>query len=72
MRPTMLAASSIGPTPKPEWSWLMPPMAMHRRAPEDREPDVVDHLPGVLLEDRDRAHAARGVGDRPRRGTATG
>src|SRR5262245_55723812 len=34
-----------------------------RHAAQHREPYVVDHLPGVLLEDGYRAHAARDVGD---------
>ena len=34
----------------------------------DRDPDVVDHLPGVLLEDGDGPHPAR----RPRRRTSSG
>src|SRR5262249_56145435 len=35
----------------------------NRRAAEHRQPDVVDHLAGVLLEDGDGADPARGVGD---------
>ena len=67
-RSTALAGSSSGPTPKPGVVVADAADADDPRAAVDREPHVVDHLPGVLLEHGDGPHAGR----RPRRARRRG